>query len=135
MQKYLRLEFIPASPDVGLLVLRLLLGGSMIWLHGLDKFLSLLHGSTKFLNPIGLGEAPSFVLAVLAEFVCAALLVLGLFTRLAAFILFINMAVAFFVVNHASAKGNVNGELAWLYLGGCLVLVFSGAGKFSFDKK
>jgi putative oxidoreductase len=135
MQKYLRLEFIPSSADLGLLVLRFLLGGSMLWIHGLDKFMSLLHGSTKFLNPIGLGEAPSLVLAAFAECVCTVLLVLGLFTRLAAFILVVNMAVAFFVVNSASAKGNVNGELAWLYLVGYLALLFAGAGKFSLDRK
>ena len=41
MQKILRLEFIANSPDAGLLVLRLVLGVSMLWLHGWDKLMAL----------------------------------------------------------------------------------------------
>ena len=60
------------------------------------------------------------------------LIVLGLWTRWAALVLAFTMGVAFFVVNGAAfAKG----ELAWLYLGGYLVLFVAGAGKLSLDKK
>jgi putative oxidoreductase len=132
MQKFLRLEFIASSTDAGLLVLRLWLGGSMLWLHGWDKLMALFSGKLSFLDPLGLGEVPSFLLTVLAEVGCAVLLVLGLWTRWAALILAFTMGVAFFVVKDASfAKG----ELAWLYFGGYLVLFAAGAGKFSVDKK
>jgi putative oxidoreductase len=133
MQKFLRLEFIASSPDAGLLLLRLWLGGSMLWLHGWDKLMNLFAGKLSFLDPLGIGEAPSFLLTVLAEVGCSVLLVLGLWTRWAALILAFTMGVAFFVVNSASLKGS--GELAWLYFGGYLVLFAAGAGKFSVDKK
>ena len=35
----------------------------------------------------------------------------------------------------ASSEGAANGELAFLYLTGCVVLLFAGAGKYSVDKK
>ena len=133
MQKFLRLEFIASSTDAGLLVLRLWLGVSMLWLHGWDKLMALFAGKLSFLDPLGIGEVPSFLLTVLAEVGCSVLLVLGLWTRWAALILAFTMGVAFFVVNSANLKGN--GELAWLYFGGYLVLFAAGAGKFSMDKK
>ena len=132
MQKFLRLEFIASSTDAGLLLLRLWLGVSMVWLHGWGKLAALFSGKTSFLDPLGIGEVPSFLLTILAEVGCSVLLVLGLWTRWAALILAFTMGVAFFVVNGAAfAKG----ELAWLYFGGYLVLFAAGAGKFSVDKK
>ncbi len=132
MQNFLRLEFIASSTDAGLLVLRLWLGVSMVWLHGWGKLAALFSGKTSFLDPLGIGEVPSFLLTILAEVGCSVLLVLGLWTRWAALILAFTMGVAFFVVNGAAfAKG----ELAWLYFGGYLVLFAAGAGKFSVDKK
>jgi putative oxidoreductase len=133
MQKFLRLEFIASSPDAGLLLLRLWLGLSMLWLHGWEKLMNLFAGKTAFLDPLGIGETASFVLTVFAEAICSVLLVIGLWTRWAAVILAFTMGVAFFVVNSANLKGN--GELAWLYFGGYLVLFAAGAGKFSVDKK
>ena len=133
MQKFLRLEFIASSPDVGLLLLRLWLGVSMLYLHGWEKLLNLFAGKTAFLDPLGIGEMPSFVLTVFAEVLCSVFLLIGLWTRWAAVILAFTMGVAFFIVNSANPKGN--GELAWLYFGGYLVLFVAGAGKFSVDKK
>ncbi|HEY0862840.1 MAG TPA: DoxX family protein [Lacunisphaera sp.] len=133
MQKFLRLEFIASSPDAGLLLLRLWLGGSMLWLHGWDKLMNLFAGKLSFLDPLGIGEVPSFLLTILAEVGCSVLLVLGLWTRWAALILAFTMGVAFFVVNSANFKGG--GELAWLFFGGYLALFAAGAGKFSVDKK
>ncbi len=104
----------------------------MVWLHGWGKLAALFSGKTSFLDPLGIGEVPSFLLTILAEVGCSVLLVLGLWTRWAALILAFTMGVAFFVVNGAAfAKG----ELAWLYFGGYLVLFAAGAGKFSVDKK
>ncbi len=135
MQKILRLEFIAQSPDLGLLVLRLWLGISMLWLHGWSKLMDLFAGKTSFPDPLGIGELPSFLLAILAEVGCSALLVLGLGTRLAALSLGVTMGVVFFLVHGAKLSGLGNGELAWIYLVGYVVLFIAGAGKFSLDKK
>lgn len=135
MQKILRLEFIAQSPDLGLLVLRLWLGGSMLVLHGWGKLLGLLAGKTAFANPLGLGSTPSLLLVILAEVGCSILLLLGLGTRLAALALAFEMGVAFFLAHGAKFSGLGNGELAWIYLVGYVALFVAGAGKFSLDKK
>jgi putative oxidoreductase len=135
MKKFLSLEFLPASTDVALLVLRLWLGLSMLWLHGAGKFMNLINGSSQFADPIGIGQLPSLILAVLAEAVCSILLALGLFTRFAALLLAITMGVAFFIAHGGALKGQGNGELAFIYLAGFVTLFFAGAGKYSVDKK
>ena len=135
MQKFLRLEFIAASADFALLLLRLGLGLSMLLLHGWGKLTALLGGKVSFPDPLHLGQTPSLLLTILAEVGCSVLLVLGLYTRWAAFLLAFTMGVAFFLVNSMKLLNNPGGELAWLYFGGYLVLFCAGAGKFSLDKK
>jgi len=131
MQKFLRLEFVPASSDLGLLLLRVSVGASMLWLHGWGKLLNFVNGRTAFPDIAGMGQTPSLLLAIFAEVVCAALIVAGAYTRWAA----VTMGVAFFLVNHARLTGPTNGELAFLYLAGALVLLIAGAGKYSIDRK
>ncbi len=60
---------------------------------------------------------------------------IGLWTRLAAFLLVVTMSVAFFVAHGAKLSGQGNGELAFVYLAGYVVLLVAGAGKFSVDRK
>lgn len=135
MQKFLRLDFLPASPGLAFCLLRVWLGGSMLVLHGWGKLLNLLSGSPQFSDVFGIGPVPALVLAVLTEVGCSALLVIGLWTRLAALLLAGTMGVAFFVAHGAALKGAGSGELAYVYLAGYLVLLLGGAGKFSFDEK
>ena len=61
------------------------------------------------------------------------LLIIGLGTRWAAFIIAINTATAFVFVHHLHLSGERSGEVAWIYLAGALALFLSGAGKFSVD--
>jgi putative oxidoreductase len=68
-----------------------------------------------------------------AEFFCALLVVLGLATRLAAIPLVFTMAIAAFVVNGSAPWGEK--ELPLLYLIPFLMLVFTGAGAYSFDAR
>lgn len=135
MRKILTLEFIPANADLGLLVLRVWLGASMLLLHGWGKLLNLLQGKLGFADPLGIGEVPTLLLAILAEVVAAALLVAGCFTRWAALLLAATMAVAFFLTHDMKLKGLGNGELAFIYLAGFVLLAATGAGKYSVDKK
>jgi putative oxidoreductase len=135
MQKFLRLEFVPSSPDLALLTLRVALGLSMALLHGWGKLSNLIAGTSKFPDVLGIGSTPALVLAIGAEFFGSLLLILGLWTRLAALMLTITMSVAFFVAHGAKLSGQGNGELAFVYLIGYLTLLVAGAGKFSIDKK
>lgn len=136
MKKLIKLDFLPTSPDCGLLLLRLWLGLSMFLIHGLAKLQNFGATVTTFKEKMGippvLGSA-----AVLAESVFAVLLVIGLATRLSATFLAVTMAVAFFKVHGAVLQqGNPgSGEMAFLYLGGFLAILLGGGGKFSADAK
>src|SRR5690606_3916138 len=114
----------------------LALGLFMAGLHGWGKLVMVTDGSMSkgdfaFPDPIGVGAAPSLVLAAFAEFGCSLLLVLGLFTRLACIPLIVTMAVAVLIV-HASDPWNAK-ELALVYLCAYLTLLFTGPGRFSVD--
>lgn len=133
--KFLHLNFFPRSADAALLVVRLWFGGAMAALHGWMKLTNYSGMSGKFADPFGLGQAPSLALVVFAEFVCGLLLVLGLFTRVAALILAFTMGVAFFMAHGGKLSGPGNGEMAFLFLGAYVALFLAGAGKFSVDAK
>jgi uncharacterized protein HI_0886 len=74
------------------------------------------------------------------EIIGSILLILGLFTRPAAFVLSGQMAFAYFFM-HVAGKGNLlfpivnGGELALLYSVLFLYFVFSGAGACALDNK
>jgi len=137
MKSILRKAFHPGSHDsatsLGLLILRLALGGMMLAAHGWPKLKGFSGLVGSFPNPIGIGSTPSLVLAVFAEFFCAIAVMLGLFTRAAAIPLMITMLVAAFIV-HASDPFQRQ-EFALLYAVPFLMLVLTGAGSYSLDAK
>jgi putative oxidoreductase len=114
----------------GLLLLRLWLGLAMFCNHGFDKLIHF-EFAARFPDPLGIGVTTSLALVTFAETAGALLLALGFMTRFAAMTLVIDLAVAVFMV-HKAANGA--GELASVYLAGCLALLLAGAGKFSADK-
>ena len=119
--------------DVGLLVLRVWLGLSMLLLHGWGKVEN--HGQLVqgFPDPLGVGTALSVNLVVFAEVLCALLLVVGLAARFALVPLIVTMAVAFFVIHGGVLMGEGNGEMAFIYLAGFVALFIAGPGRYSFD--
>jgi len=133
--KFLHFNFLPRSADTALLLLRLWFGGSMLFLHGWGKVTSFSERMDKFADPFGIGSTASLTLVVFAEFVCAGLLMLGLFTRAAAVVCAITMAVAFAHAHGMKLSGPGNGELAFLFLGAFVALFLAGAGRFSIDAK
>jgi len=135
MLNLLRLSFVPQSADLGLLILRVSLGFSMLLLHGWTKFQNFSAIAPKFLPLFGLPSNISLGLAIFAEVVCSVLLIIGLFTRFAALNLTITMAVAFFIAHNGQFTGEKSGELAFVYLAGFATLLFAGGGKFSADGK
>lgn len=134
--KFLHLNFLPRSADVGLLLLRLWFGLSMLWLHGWLKVSGFSSMAEKFPDVLGLGSGKvNLVLAIFGELVCAGLLALGLFTRVAALGCAITMFVAFWIAHGHRLTGEGNGEMAFLYLGAFVVLFIAGGGKYSVDAK
>jgi len=133
MLQLLRLPFLNGLQDVGLLLLRVSLGFTMLLLHGWSKFQNFESIAPKFLPLFGLPSSLSLGLAIFAEVVCSVLLILGLFTRFAALNLAATMAVAFFIVHKGAFTGPQSGELAFVYLIGTAALIFTGGGKYSAD--
>jgi putative oxidoreductase len=123
-----------ALASFSLLVLRLWLGLTMFFVHGLDKLNNFNHYAATFPNPIGIGVKPGLVLVTIAETVGALLLLLGLLSRLGALMLAIDMGVAFFLVHKMAFTGSRPGELAFIYLAGFVTLFLVGPGRFSIDK-
>ncbi len=122
----------PISEDFGYLFLRLGAGGTMFWQHGWPKLMSFGERMDSFADPFGLGSTFSLILILLAEVVCAALVVLGLWTRASLIPLIIGMAVIAFMV-----KGDADfseKELALVYLFAFVTLLFTGSGRFSVDR-
>ena len=117
--------------DLAILVLRVGVGSVMAFAHGLGKVQKVLSGNFEFGDPIGIGTAPSLILAALAEFVCSIAVAAGLWTRYTAIPPLVTMAVAVFVVHANDPWGRK--ELAALYLIAFLALVLAGGGRFALD--
>ncbi len=120
-----------AFTDISLLLIRLAAGGFMLS-HGFGKLQKLVNGNFEFGDPIGVGPETSLGLTVFAEILCAFLILVGLFSRLAAIPLIITMLVAVFMVHADDDFGKK--ELGLFYLINYLVIFLSGAGKYSLDK-
>ena len=114
-----------------LFILRVGSGFLMLTNHGLDKLMNFAQKSSRFADPFGIGSTTSLSLTIFAEFFCAAFIILGLFTRLAAIPLVIAMSVAFFHANKGDYK---QGELALLFLVCFLTILIAGPGKASIDR-
>ena len=133
MKKILQLSFVPTSTDLGLLILRLWFGVSMAFLHGWPKLSGFSGMADGFPDPLGVGARNSLILAIVGELVCSLLLVLGLFTRIAALGAAITMGIAYGIIHKWALSGPQSGEMAYLYLGVFVVLFITGAGRFSVD--
>jgi len=119
--------------QLSLLTLRVFTGLSMALAHGWPKLQSpagIIKGTA------GMGfPAPEFFgwAAILAEFVAALLLAIGLGTRVSAFFVAITMAVAAFIRHGEDPFAKQ--EKALLYLFIALLFFFKGAGKYSVDAR
>lgn len=119
--------------SIGLLWLRIGIGGFMLAFHGWGKLANFGERWGKFGDPIGLGPHVTLILAVLAEFFCSIAIIFGFMTRLAAIPPLIAMLVAAGIV-HADDPWNKQ-EFALLYAIPYLALILAGSGKYSLDAK
>lgn len=120
------------SEHYALLILRIG-AGVLIFTHGFPKLLKVFAGDFSFSDPIGLGPALSLILVVFAEGICSIFIALGLGTRLAAFVLCINMAVIAFVAHAGDPFSSKEKGLLFLVM--FAVIFFTGGGKYSLDQK
>ena len=115
-----------------LLVLRIGAGGLMLMNHGYDKLMHFSQRAHRFSDPFNIGSTTSYSLVLFAEFFCAAFIILGLFTRLAAIPLIIAMSVVVYISHNGSLSGK--GELPALFLAAFIAILFVGPGKVSIDR-
>jgi putative oxidoreductase len=119
--------------SVGLLLLRLSIGGLMIH-HGQEKLADPQQFANTYVASLHLPFPLFFAYAAgLSELIGSWLVILGLLTPVGALALSGTMTVAAY--QHISTAGfNIYVlELVLLYLGGSLALLFNGPGRFSFD--
>ena len=133
MNSFLRLSFLPHAHNLAVLLLRVFMGTSLFLRHGLEKITGFSEMVKHFPDPLGIGAQWSLGFALISDALCSLLLIIGLGTRWAAFIIAVNTAVAFVFVHRMHLSGERNGEVAWMYLAASLALFLSGAGKFSVD--
>jgi putative oxidoreductase len=130
MKKLLSTKYSAGAFNTAMLVLRITVALLMLG-HGYDKLIHFGEKHTQFMNFMGLGSILSYSLVVFAEFFCSLLLLIGLFTRLAAIPLIITMGVALFKAHNGDVFGD--GEHAALFLGACISILLLGAGRISID--
>lgn len=127
------------SKDIGLLIIRVVIGITMIAFHGLGKLMGGPDTWTKIggsLSNIGINFTPMLfgLSASLIETVGSLLFILGLWTRPVAALLAVTMLIA--AISHLSRGDGFSGashaiELLAVYIGFILI----GPGKYSIDKK
>lgn len=130
MKKLLSTSYQEWAFDTMMFLTRICFGGLLIMNHGFEKLVKFSSLQYRFGDPLHIGSKWSLLLVIFAEVFCALLLVLGLFTRLAAIPLVISMGVAFFLVLRHNPD---SGELAALYLAGALSILLCGPGRASID--
>ncbi len=132
-------KLLSTNKDISLLIIRLTLG-LVILPHGAQKVLGSFGGygfeGTMNFFTTQLGISPVFaLLAIAAEFFGSIGLILGLFTRVAAFGIFVTMLVAAVLVHSPNGFFLTNNgyEFHILTLGLALPLILKGAGSCSLD--
>ena len=130
MKRLFSTKYSAGAFNIGMLILRGGMAALMIP-HGFDKLQNFSKYSKDFMNFLGAGQTVSFALLVFAEFFCACLVLLGLFTRLACVPLVIAMTVALVKAHKSQVFGE--GEHATLFIIGFLTVLILGPGKISVD--
>ena len=125
------------SEHIGKLLLRLMLGGLMLF-HGVHKAIHGIGFIKSLVVAYGLPEILAYGVYV-GEIVAPLLLILGWKSRIWAGVIAFNMAVAIYLTQ-ISAFLKVGGHGAWalevpmFYMLSALVVVFLGSGKYAIVK-
>jgi putative oxidoreductase len=124
--------------DTGKLILRLALG-LLILLHGIAKIKGGIGGITGMVTGIGL--PPWFAYGVyIGEVLAPIMVVIGFYSRIGAFIIFINMIFAVALVHRPElfALGKQGGyalELQAMFMFVALALTFMTPGRYALTKR
>ncbi len=143
MKKLLLFSSNPINKDLGLLLIRLIIGLLMAF-YGYEKLTHFNEMAAsdfwaKNVSFLGMnGEIP-LALTIFAELICSILLILGLFSRISTMVLMFCMGYIFLVIFPFSiiSQGDNGQEFntAFVYFIIYLGLFFTGPGKYSLDNK
>jgi putative oxidoreductase len=100
--------------NVGLLFLRVAASTLVMVVHGLPKVVHYTQQAATIEDPFHLGKTVSILFAILAEFVCPPLIMLGVCTRLACLPILAVVAIALVVVHREWTLAE--GQFAWMLL-------------------
>lgn len=125
------------SDDVGKLLLRITIGGLMLF-HGIDKIMHKEASFDPIVEMLKGHNLPGWIAygVYVGEIVAPFLILVGFFTRIAAFVFAVNMLVAVWLA-HTSIALKLNDAGGWalelqaLYALGALAIVFLGPGVYS----
>ncbi len=131
MRKLLSTAYSDGAFNFALLVQRVVTGLLLLIGHGLPKISNFNSLAVSFYDPFRIGHRLSLILVILAELFCSMFIVLGLFTRIAALVIVINLTVAVFIYQHGAALKNV--ELGAIYLTSVFTIMILGPGRVSVD--
>jgi putative oxidoreductase len=117
--------------DQGILFLRIVTSGLLLFVHGLPKVTNFSQRFHTFSDPLGVGSEITLILAIFAEVFCATFVMIGLFTRLAVIPIIVTMLTAAFIV-HADDPFRII-ELPLLFAFIFTTFFITGPGKLSVD--
>lgn len=123
----------PENADLGKLLLRLMLGILLLF-HGISK---LLHGASWIGGMLAAHGLPSWLYygVFIGEVIAPLLIITGIYMRIGAALVVVNMIVAFALVHShqiftVTSHGGWALELQGFYLFTAVSLLFLGAGRF-----
>ncbi|HEV3251443.1 MAG TPA: DoxX family protein [Puia sp.] len=131
MKKLLSTGYSDTMFTLAMILLRSGLGVMILLNHGIPKLANYGDLQNNFFDPFHIGHRWSLILCVFAEVFAAMLLVLGLFSRIGALILAIDMSVAVFMYHQGQPLKN--SEEAVIFLVGFVCIILVGPGKWSVD--
>lgn len=127
-----------ASQDVGKLLLRIALG-ALILLHGIYKLRNGLGPIEAMVHAHGLPNALAYGVLV-GEVVAPLMLLFGLYARIGAVIVAVNMLFAF-ALAHAGQLAALNGQGGWapelqgMFLFTAIALALLGPGRYAINQR
>lgn len=126
-------QFLEGKKDIGLLLLRLLIGwrlvaGTWKYAFGIQPLGEVIAFFTALGIPV---PAVSAVISVYAQLACGFLLLVGCFTRISALLMIVNFSVA---IVAAHLQDPIEKSFpAWALLILSVLLLINGSGKYSVD--
>ena len=125
-------RLLPLNPDLGLLILRVVLGIIMIY-HGWPKVTNL-GGTIEGMAGMGVpAPAVAAIFATVAEVVGGLLMVLGAFTDIAGLMFAIDMLGAITFVHAKNGFSVAKGGIEWplLLVAAALAIALAGPGRYA----